>query len=670
MKSYYKLIVIILILGASALIGYEYLKYGSLFKDNDYYRRAYVKAINLKQEEKYRSAYYTFAQIAPRYSAYDAVLFHQADCAAKLEDEQTTQKKLKLLIGKYPKSIIAAQSEYNLAKSYLRTSKYEMALERFNNIIKTYPKTDYAIGSYYYLGQIARRQDKQAAVEYWKKYIAFSPNGRFSYDCIDLILSSEAKLNEKEKYDLAIALYFAKRYEKAIEYLKQLPEEKKWYYLAMSYKGKNQQRTALKILKSGIKRYSNKVSYEKLANAMMTYSKLYPYSKVRAWDELARLTKGRSNAEDIALYNKAVLLSDNQAYPIYKRIYSVYPKGFFASEALWNMFWYEYSRRNYSKALDLGKMHIHLFPKTNAAPKALFWMGKLSEKRNKKNDAKKYYKKLIDVFPDDYYSFRATGRLAAINGKYDNGWKTDIEHSIDKSKFNLKLPYTYNQVKKEHGSTYAELLASYDYELLGYINGLGDEFIESWLKYKDGLKSKSIVIARNKIAKTFPRPDKEDLKWQFVYPIYFSELINKYAEQNHLDPYIVISLMREESYFNNMAVSSSNARGLMQLLPATAKDIASWKRLGRVNDLLLFNPETNIKLGTAYLKYAKDRLHNKTVFAVGAYNGGPAAVERWIKTQKYSDIDEFIEKIPYEQTRKYIKKVYRSYWNYNRIYEE
>ncbi|MBR1460546.1 transglycosylase SLT domain-containing protein, partial [bacterium] len=83
----------------------------------------------------------------------------------------------------------------------------------------------------------------------------------------------------------------------------------------------------------------------------------------------------------------------------------------------------------------------------------------------------------------------------------------------------------------------------------------------------------------------------------------------------------------------------------------------------------LLNPELNIKLGNIYYGNLRNQLNNNDILAVAAYNGGIGSVQNWQKNLSYTDVDDFIEQIPYDETRNYIKKVFKSYWNYTRIYQ-
>ena len=129
-----------------------------------------------------------------------------------------------------------------------------------------------------------------------------------------------------------------------------------------------------------------------------------------------------------------------------------------------------------------------------------------------------------------------------------------------------------------------------------------------------------------------------------------------------------MALIREESYFNPEAQSSVGARGLMQLMPATAKEISAQHSFGMTSLDDLYKPEFNIMVGNTYYSQLRNALDNMDISAIAAYNGGIGSVGKWKKNVVYNETDEFIEQIPYSETKNYVKKVFRSYWNYLRIY--
>ncbi len=152
------------------------------------------------------------------------------------------------------------------------------------------------------------------------------------------------------------------------------------------------------------------------------------------------------------------------------------------------------------------------------------------------------------------------------------------------------------------------------------------------------------------------------------YPLAYRDLVDRIARENGLDPLLLLSIMREESRFNEKALSVSGALGLMQLMPFTARWIASISGLQedlKTEEILL--PENNILMAARYLRRLLDEFHSVAP-AVAAYNAGEGSVRRWLESQKYESLDEFIEDIPYTQTYYYVQKVLSSYMNYIRIY--
>jgi len=146
------------------------------------------------------------------------------------------------------------------------------------------------------------------------------------------------------------------------------------------------------------------------------------------------------------------------------------------------------------------------------------------------------------------------------------------------------------------------------------------------------------------------------------YPVLFDDIID-YHSEDKLDPYLALAVIRRESRFDPMAVSSVGALGLMQLMPATASQMADVRT---IPDNWMFEPGYNIKLGCKYLRWLYARLHKDEV-AIAAYNAGPTAAKRWVK-QAGSDTDTFIETIDYDQSRDYARWVIGDYYWYRYLW--
>jgi soluble lytic murein transglycosylase len=155
----------------------------------------------------------------------------------------------------------------------------------------------------------------------------------------------------------------------------------------------------------------------------------------------------------------------------------------------------------------------------------------------------------------------------------------------------------------------------------------------------------------------------------YRYPLAFWELIQEKARERQIDPYLILALIRQESLFDTRARSPATALGLMQLIPPTAARVAKQLGLAAPSQDKLFEADINLTLGTQYLKDLLQRYSNSWHKALAAYNAGEAAVDRWEREIVADDIEEFVERIPYVETRGYVKLVLRNHRIYKRLYD-
>ena len=153
--------------------------------------------------------------------------------------------------------------------------------------------------------------------------------------------------------------------------------------------------------------------------------------------------------------------------------------------------------------------------------------------------------------------------------------------------------------------------------------------------------------------------------WRYLYPQAYWDTVNTQAQEKRLDPYLVLSIMRQESVFDPEAVSPAQAYGLMQLLPSTASRVSG---ITSETNLSLSDPSFNIQTGVAYLRSLLDRYGQNFVLAVAAYNSGENAVDRWLRRYPGLAPDEFVEHISYRETRNYVRQVMKNYRTYLRLY--
>lgn len=158
--------------------------------------------------------------------------------------------------------------------------------------------------------------------------------------------------------------------------------------------------------------------------------------------------------------------------------------------------------------------------------------------------------------------------------------------------------------------------------------------------------------------------------WEILYPLDYWDTIRTEAQKRNLDPYLVASIIRQESGFEPTVVSNAGAVGLMQIMPAEASRIALAAGLAEIDRKRLFDPMTNIAVGAAEYSQKLATMNGNHLLAIAAYNAGEDAVGRWLaQTPVDGDPDLFVDSIPYAETKLYVKSVTRNRFEYRRVYE-
>ena len=157
---------------------------------------------------------------------------------------------------------------------------------------------------------------------------------------------------------------------------------------------------------------------------------------------------------------------------------------------------------------------------------------------------------------------------------------------------------------------------------------------------------------------------------KLIFPMRYEEYVYKYSEKSNVDPYLVFAVIKAESGFHPGAVSKKNAKGLMQITEKTGSWGAQNLNLTQYNNESLLNPEINICIGCWYLGNLMKEFNNNLDLVVTAYNGGSGNVNEWLKDKSLSNTGNSLEKIPFKETERYVKKVRDYYFIYKRLYEK
>ena len=388
----------------------------------------------------------------------------------------------------------------------------------------------------------------------------------------------------------------------------------------------------------------------------------------------------------------------DSAIGFFQQVATLFPQSPLAQDAVWSIGWLNYRAGRYAEASTEFAVYLDAYPAGKDAVKVLYWMARSLEKIGDSGGALPLYERICLEQADGYYCRMSAARLPSAIG---SGPSATVLSSagVAADTIGLKEPAPSEAVagtNDQPGEILLELsgaakdndtapgeglfldahyLAAKELLVMGlgqYASAeidavatryAGDKIAMrevALLFYSSGDYFRAFRVYKGHLA-DLPAVDSAH---SLAYPASFVKKIREKAGGS-ADEYLVAAVAREESSFNPAAVSQTGAIGLMQIMPSTGRLIS--KGLGRpsFDSKELFDPEINFAFGSWYLGSLLKRFDNDMVLAIASYNAGPAAVERWMGVLPVS-ADEFIESIPYPETRNYAKKVLKSYLEFAR----
>jgi soluble lytic murein transglycosylase len=373
------------------------------------------------------------------------------------------------------------------------------------------------------------------------------------------------------------------------------------------------------------------------------------------------------------------LLQENydRAIDYYQEIHDRFPDSSKASYAHWKCAWLTYRQNHPAQAKTYFDQQIEFYPGSNEVANAIYWRGRMAEDEHDYALARAYYLKLTDRYRNYYYGVAARKRLASmpdaqpvqVASLQRIPGLTKIEpESLQTSPPTDDLHFNRSRLLENAGAidlAVRELQA-------GTTTGPSWEMVEIARMYTAAGEYYRALQALKRAINGYFAMDLNALPqpyWEGLFPRPYWDALRQYSEANGLDPYLVASLIRQESEFNPGAVSRANAYGLMQLLPATGKGTAKQVGLHNYKTDSLLDPTINIELGTKYFREMVDHFGGQVEYALAAYNAGSSRVETWRSSGSYRDIEEFVESIPFTETREYVQAIMRNAEVYKRVYK-
>ncbi|KAF0134826.1 MAG: hypothetical protein FD145_394 [Candidatus Saganbacteria bacterium] len=588
---------------------------------------------------------------------YKNALYNFARCLEFARDYEGAAYAYKLYFASFEEESKAAEAGFRLACMYEKLENFKSAYSAYNQVDLYFPTTSFAKQS--------RQKARELASLYNLPVYKAKPDELFNkgvlsykagdYNAAEAIFFKLARVYPKSKYIGKAFLMIGKsefssgkvseaisNLEKSLGYAEENDKGENLYYLGRSYGRRGKYIQAIRYMKK-----------------VLDY---YPRSGF---------------ADDACYYLGQYYEFENSkqaALTAYLYLLEKYPNSSFIDDTIFKAGMLSYKAYDFDFAYKIFSLS-KIKKVGDETPKCLLWWGKLAERIGKNDNAAGIYYFLADRFDHSYAGYRARERLRALGYAEPNSKKLPSANSLRVMRNSLPVAVEKYDILVELGlSEYAaiegkEILDDENDKTPAQIT-MG-KILQNAGEFRTPIK---LTEAKVKSAIIGGVPDKLPLEmWQLAYPLGFWQKVFRYSKANNVDPYLTLAVIREESRFNPRALSSSRAHGLMQIIPSTGKLLAKEMGIEDYRRSKMYNSETNIMMGTYYLKSLIDRFKGNIALALAGYNGGPSRVKKWVNNW-YSgdyaglDVDEFIEYIPLRETKNYVQKVMGSYYEYKRIY--
>ena len=395
----------------------------------------------------------------------------------------------------------------------------------------------------------------------------------------------------------------------------------------------------------------------------------------RVLEELLALEQEHAFGER-ALYSLArsqLARNDREAaLPYLARLAEAYPNGQHGLFARWHVLWDRYRNGYLDGMAEEFERAARENPGAFMAGQFLYFAGRSLEDTGDPEGAARLYREVFVGYQHSFY-----GRMAAENLE-EMGRREALTSPLSEphrllERFRVQRTAEAARIEELYAAGFGE--RALDAAGAASRRGLPDdpafEAIRAWLLADDDEHVPAIQALRraapfhtSAAGEALP-----DAWWRLLYPLRFVDRIQERSDQWELDPYLVASLIRQESVFVPRTRSPVGARGLMQVMPATGRALARLEGV-RYRTSRLYDPGVSIRFGTRYLRQLLEQFASRPELALAGYNAGPHRVKDWTDMNMAIPAEVFIEEIPFTETRNYVKLILRNEMIYRRLYPE
>lgn len=585
----------------------------------------------------------------------------------------------------FPQSVWSPRAELQLAKISLAEKDIDQAQEKLQALRTRRAKREISDEALYLLAEIHEGQGKlNQAYSHYQELRKGSPLSPwvakarkevkrlreeqpqlFGLRAEGLLQEGELLLREREYQEAETA------YRKLLELVPGGPLRPRFLRgLANVYLGSRKREEAIPILTEIVREYP---ASSEAPNALYRLAWIYwnRDDNLKALDHFRQLRERypRSAFIDFAHFASARIYeslgSPAEALAIYQDFSKRFPDSKLREEAAWRLAWIHYLQADDSRAYAAFKRLASDKGEGRYKTASLYWQARAAERTGRTEESRQIFLQIISGQEDSYYTgpaARGLERMGVVieekrpaNSNLPAGTISPLTPNLS---FHLSRAQELAEISLNHLA-----VAELD-EIKSLSSGDLPSRLALMREYsRNGAFSRSVSLASQ-----IHHPSDELNRYR--YPLAYWEMIQKMSKERGLDPYLILALIRQESLFDPKALSPALAYGLMQLLPSTGARAAYQLGLPSPQPDRLFDPILNLTLGTHYLKELLKLYSNNLVKAIAAYNAGESAVARWERQLSVEDEEEFIERIPYGETRLYVKLVLRNYRIYRKLYPD
>ena len=379
----------------------------------------------------------------------------------------------------------------------------------------------------------------------------------------------------------------------------------------------------------------------------------------------------------IAAASRSWVANQPQSYlPLYQAAYQNFPDDPQAAHWHFRVAFRAYFERR-DDAENLLREQLRNYPSSGSTAAALYFLGRLAEEAKDFGAARLYFERVMTAMEGYYYAAEARERLL----------RTEVRNASGSAKVaeflsGVRLPKGEPVPTRATAATELRIARSRILRSAGLTDLADDELRfgartdgQPALLAMEGAAAAEEPYQGMRMMKALA-PDYLNLRlteaprrfWELLFPFPYRAELTADARLRGLDPFLVAGLVRQESEFNPAAVSHAHAYGLTQVLPGTGRQFARTAGVGRVTARVLVQPAANLKIGTAILRSTLDQNGGNLEQTLASYNAGPNRVAEWLTWNTYREPAEFVESIPYFETREYVQAVLRNAEMYRRLY--